>query len=64
MAVNPQFRRKGIALKLSQIILEQHFKQGFKYVTTNIETDNMPSMRLVKRLGFKKLDGTYYWLAS
>ena len=62
LAVDKQFRRKGIAFKLSQIVLKQHFQQGFDYVITNIETTNTASMGLVEKLGFKKLNSTYYWL--
>eukprot|EP00485_Elphidium_margaritaceum_P021426 CAMPEP_0202721072 /NCGR_PEP_ID=MMETSP1385-20130828/145805_1 /ASSEMBLY_ACC=CAM_ASM_000861 /TAXON_ID=933848 /ORGANISM="Elphidium margaritaceum" /LENGTH=232 /DNA_ID=CAMNT_0049385111 /DNA_START=104 /DNA_END=802 /DNA_ORIENTATION=- len=64
LAVHSSFRRQGIALALSQHTIEQHFKQGYSYVSSNVSVDNTAPQRLLKKLGFEKTNGAYYWLST
>lgn len=54
LAVHPDYQRMGIAQALVHDLLRQFDQQGFWRVTVNTQSDNLPSLSLYKKFGFKR----------
>lgn len=53
VVVAPSYRRKGIALKMMEYMLEEAVKAGIGDCTLEVRVSNQPAIRLYERLGFK-----------
>ncbi len=53
VVVAPSYRRKGIALKMMEYMLEEAGKVGIGDCTLEVRVSNQPAIRLYERLGFK-----------
>ena len=53
-----------IALKLSQLTVNQHFEQGYDHINVNVDVEDLQSAQLRENMGFKKLPETYYWIQT
>ncbi len=61
--VHPDFRRKGIGIKLMNAILDHMKKRKLTRVILHVRYDNTPAHALCSRLGFKKFGDTV-WLTA
>ncbi|GFI04142.1 MAG: ribosomal protein S18-alanine N-acetyltransferase [Lachnospiraceae bacterium] len=53
VVVAPSYRRRGIALKMMEYMLEEAVKAGIGDCTLEVRVSNQPAIRLYERLGFK-----------
>lgn len=53
LAVHPRVQRRGIGLALVQDALQKFEQQGVGRVTVNTQQDNIPSLALYQRTGFR-----------
>jgi ribosomal-protein-alanine N-acetyltransferase len=53
LAVHPDARRQGIARSLLEALLAYGREHGFRYVTLEVRTSNIPARNLYDGLGFK-----------
>lgn len=60
ISVLPEFRRRGIARKLLNTILEDARAQGGKKVMLDVISENFPAYRLYEKLGFEHFSGTIH----
>ena len=51
--VHPDYRRRGIGLKLSLKIIEKAKKSGIKIIVVQTEADNLGAIVLARKLGFE-----------
>ncbi len=58
IAVRKSHRRHGIAHILTQAMLDRAAAQGAEKIIVMIRTDNVPSLNLVQKFGFRPLAGT------
>jgi len=54
ITTDPDYRRKGIASRLTSILSEELLNEG-KSVCLNVKDDNMPAIKCYKSLGFEKV---------
>jgi len=52
--VNPNFRRRGISTKMTELALEIAKEKEIKIVKIEVETKNIPALKLYKKIGFKE----------
>jgi hypothetical protein len=55
--VLPQFRRRGLALSLKAITLDEAFRSGRRWIDTNNNALNAGILAVNDRLGFQRLVG-------
>ena len=62
IAVTPKFRRRGIAQKLFAELIRTAENRGAAYIFLEVRTDNLPSINLCRKFGFKILgrEKNYY----
>ncbi|MBD5548858.1 MAG: ribosomal protein S18-alanine N-acetyltransferase [Lachnospiraceae bacterium] len=53
VVVAPPYRKKGIALKMMEYMLERAAEVGIGDCTLEVRVSNQPAIRLYERLGFK-----------
>ena len=53
VVVAPPYRKKGIALKMMEYMLERAVEVGIGDCTLEVRVSNQPAIRLYERLGFK-----------
>ncbi len=53
VVVAPPYRKKGIALKMMEYMLEKAVEVGIGDCTLEVRVSNQPAIRLYERLGFK-----------
>lgn len=53
VVVAPRFRKKGIAFKMMEYMLEKAAEIGITVCTLEVRVSNQPAIRLYERLGFK-----------
>jgi len=54
LAVDSKYRRKGVATKLLEVVINKlRNKYKTDWIFTHIEKKNLPSLKLIKSLGFK-----------
>lgn len=51
-AIKPEFRRKGIATKVTKAVLDKLREQGVTSIEADVDKDNIPSQKVVENLGF------------
>lgn len=57
--VNPMFSGRGYALEAAQSLMDQLFEhRGIRRIYAYVETDNLPSQKLCRRLGMR-LEGEF-----
>lgn len=54
LAVHPEFQRQGIAFSLVYDLLAEFKRRGFWRITVNTQSNNLPSLKLYKKFGFKR----------
>lgn len=54
LAVLPEYQRQGVAFALVYDLLEKFEERGLWRVTVNTQSDNIPSLKLYKKFGFKR----------
>jgi ribosomal protein S18 acetylase RimI-like enzyme len=59
LAVKPQYQGVGIGYMLLQDLLTRLGQRGVQYVTVNTQHDNLVSLALYKKAGFKPTGETY-----
>jgi len=64
IAVHPDFRRKGIARRLTRKGIEDAKKRGAKSIWLHVERDNIGAINLYKELGFQPHSNRTTWLAE
>lgn len=52
VAVDPSFRRRGVAEKLLSVLIGRMRSAGFEFVTLEVRVSNVPAVRLYEKLGF------------
>ena len=52
LAVHPDYQNKGIGYAIVYDLLKRLTQQGFSRITVNTQSNNLPSLRLYKQLGF------------
>jgi RimJ/RimL family protein N-acetyltransferase len=65
-AIAPDYQGKGYGYKVWRHLLNYHFKEGAKKVTTTISARNVPVLNLYSKMGssFLSPEMTYHWVAS
>lgn len=53
VVVAPMYRKRGIALKMMEYMLERAAEAGIGDCTLEVRVSNQPAIRLYERLGFK-----------
>lgn len=53
LAVKKDYRRKGIATRLIQKIIEIAVKKHYRFVSLEVRKSNLPAIRLYEKMGFK-----------
>ncbi len=53
VVIAPPYRKKGIALKMMEYMLERAAEVGIGDCTLEVRVSNQPAIRLYERLGFK-----------
>jgi ribosomal protein S18 acetylase RimI-like enzyme len=61
MAVDPEFRGKGISQKLMELHREEAVKQGCKQLFLEVIVGNDRAINFYDRLGYKKIYDLYYY---
>ena len=56
MGVSPEYRSKGIGLKLMEKCLEVAKEKGFKKAYVNAYSDNVGAVKFYEKNGFNKID--------
>jgi len=56
IAVHPNFQNKGIGKKMYGALIDKAKKEGKKTISSSINPDNMPSIKLHKQVGFTVTD--------
>ncbi|MEX2738672.1 MAG: N-acetyltransferase family protein [Candidatus Wukongarchaeota archaeon] len=56
IAVHPNFQKKGIGKKMYGALIDKAKKEGKKTISSSINPDNMPSIKLHKQVGFRVTD--------
>jgi len=56
IAVHPDFQKKGIGKKLYDALVDKAKKEGKKTISTSINPDNIPSIKLHEQVGFRVTD--------
>ena len=64
VSVHPDFRRRGIARRLMEAILEQVQGEGGRFALLQVVKDNLPAVDLYKSLGFQVLGSVTSWYSS
>ncbi len=64
VSVHPDFRRRGIARRLMEAILEQVQGEGGRFALLQVVKDNLPAIDLYKSLGFQVLGSVTSWYSS
>jgi [ribosomal protein S18]-alanine N-acetyltransferase len=59
LAINPEFHHKGIGYAMVKDLLDQFERRGAQRVTVNTQQDNLISLALYKKAGFRKTDEVY-----
>jgi ribosomal-protein-alanine N-acetyltransferase len=59
LAVRPEFQGRGYGRALVEHLLHEFGLRGFDRVSVNTQTDNSPSLRLYRRLGFRDTGQSY-----
>jgi len=59
VAVHPDFRGHGIALRLMEAALQEAREKGAQLVVLEVRADNAPAQRLYRDLGFQVYDSVY-----
>ncbi|MEM3602510.1 MAG: ribosomal protein S18-alanine N-acetyltransferase [Candidatus Bathyarchaeia archaeon] len=54
MDVAPDYRRKGVGIKLLQEIEKIFMEKGVKICCLEVREDNIPALNLYRKLGYKK----------
>lgn len=62
LAVAPEFRRRGIAKKMLENLILTAKSYGAIFMSLEVRVDNIPSIKLYKKFGFKIIgrDKNYY----
>ncbi len=60
LAVLPNYRKKGIGLKMIQAAEHYLSKKGLKIIAVTIEDYNRSSLRLFKNAGYEEFKGMHY----
>ncbi len=55
LAVLPQYRRKGIAEKLTNALLEEARQRALQFVTLEVRVTNTPASNLYRKIGFDEV---------
>ncbi len=61
VAVDPDYRRRGIASTLVQAIMEDVRHRGGRCLWLEVDEDNQAARRLYRSLGFQYIDTWYRW---
>lgn len=56
IAVHPNFQKKGIGKEMYGALIDKAKKEGKKTISSSINPDNMPSIKLHKQVGFRVTD--------
>jgi ribosomal-protein-alanine N-acetyltransferase len=59
LAVDPDFQKRGIGAALLNDLLARFERRGATYVTVNTQKDNLASIALYERFGFRKTGEAY-----
>ncbi len=65
--MHPNFRNKGVAKTLSELVINDAKQKGIKIVIIRTYKNNLPSIQLAKKLGFNKIKKDlieYYHLSN
>lgn len=54
LAVHPDFQCQGIAFSLVYDLLTEFNRRGYWRITVNTQSNNLPSLKLYKKFGFKR----------
>lgn len=52
IAVRPEFRRKGLASKILEAMIDSANKQNLSFLTLEVRSQNTPAIRLYEKYGF------------
>lgn len=55
LAVSPQYRRRGIAEKLTEALLEKAKELTLSFVTLEVRVSNTPASNLYRKTGFEEI---------
>ncbi|MBQ8001546.1 MAG: ribosomal protein S18-alanine N-acetyltransferase [Ruminococcus sp.] len=55
LAVLPSYRRRGIAEKLTEALLEEAIKKDLQFVTLEVRVSNTPASNLYRKMGFDEV---------
>lgn len=64
VAIHPDFRRRGIARRLMEAIMEQVQGEGGRFILLQVIKDNHPAIELYKSLNFQVLGSITSWYSS
>jgi ribosomal-protein-alanine N-acetyltransferase len=64
VGVHPNFRRRGIARRLMEAIMEQVRGEGGRFILLQVVKDNDPAIDLYKSLNFRVLGSVTSWYSS
>lgn len=64
VAVHPDYRRRGIARALMEAGIGQIRERGGRWVSLQVEADNVPALRLYDDMGFERYGTLVQWEAS
>lgn len=64
LAVDPDFRRRGYGLRLIQAAEEVLRAQGLQIIAALVESDNIPSLALFQKLGYREIDPGIHYLTK
>jgi len=56
MAIDPNFRRKGIGRKLLNTLLDHFQKKKIKEIILHVRTKNKPAINFYEKMGFKTIE--------
>ncbi len=59
VATRGQQRGAGLGYQVSDAVVQQLLRQGFRTIVLNVRMDNQPAVRLYRRLGFMPFCGFY-----
>ncbi len=60
LAVHPDYRRRGIAVRLVRACENEFRRKGFGIFAALVDGDNPASQRLFRKLGYSTSDIRYY----
>lgn len=55
LAVIPTYRRRGIAEKLTEALIEEAQRLSLQFVTLEVRTTNTPASNLYRKMGFEEV---------